>query len=268
MKKHYLLILVLSIALAALAKESQLSVSANTMSMDYTEFNLDGSFADSEKTDALAGFSLNYTTRINDGLDGEDAFLDIDFSRYQGNTRYDGFYLDAFGTIIGPANNLTTKNTITDSSISYSETKKLDQALWSVRLGIGYRLWERELADGHNEQYAWPYGSISLRINGNIFSDDNIGILAEYHRAISPKMKSNMLGTFDLGRTDGYSISIPWIHTITPEWALKFAYSYQTWDIEMSNKILFHDGPVLKTVHEPRSESHFNIFNAALMYYY
>ena len=258
MKKHYLVILVLSIALAALAKESQLSVSANTMSMDYTEFNLDGSFADSEKTDALAGFSLNYTTRINHGLDGEDAFLDIDFSRYQGNTRYDGFYLRT-GL---PANNLTTNNTITDSSIGYSETRKLDQALWSVRLGIGYRLWERELADGHNEQYSWTYGSVSTGISGNIFPTDNIGIFAEYHRAIYPKIKSNIFGTFDLGRTDGYNISIPWIHTITPSWALKLVYTYQTWDIEKSNTL--YGG----TVWEPRSESHFNIFNAALMYYY
>lgn len=257
MKKHYLIILVLSIAFAALAKESQLSVSANTMSMDYTEFHLDGSFADSEKTNALAGFSLNYTTRINDGQDGGDSFLDIDLSLYQGNTRYDGFYLSTGA----PANNLITKNTITDSSIGYSETKKIDQALWSVRLGVGYRLWERELADSHNEQYAWPYGSLSLGINGNIFPDDYIGILAEYHRAMSPKMKSNIFGTFDLGRTDGYSISIPWIHTITQEWALKFAYTYQTWDIEHST--VHSDG-----WYEPRSESNFNIFNAAFIYSY
>lgn len=261
MKKHHLLILVLSIALTASADDSQLSVSVNTMSMDYTEFNQDGSFADSEKADALAGFNLNYTVRISDGYGEEDSFLDIDFSQYQGNTRYDGFYLDSLGNVTGPANNLTTKNTITDSSIGYSETRKLDQALWSVRIGMGYRLWERILADGHNEQYSWTYGSISSEISGNIFPNDNIGISAEYHRAFSPKMESNQHGTFDLGRTDGYSISVPWVHTITPTWAIKFAYTYQTWNIEHST--VHSDG-----WYEPRSESHFDIFNAAVMYFY
>lgn len=258
MKKYHLIALILSVALTALANDSQLSISVNSMSMDYTEFTLDGSFADSEKADALAGFTLNYTTRINEG---EDSFLDIDFSRYQGNTQYDGFYLDNFGHITAPANNLTTHNTIINSSIGYSETKKIDQAFWSVRIGIGYRLWERELAGGHNEQYSWAYGSLSTEISENIFPNDNIGISAEYHRAIFSKMKSNILGTFDLGRTDGYSISIPWIHTITPEWALKLAYTYQTWDIEHST--VHSDG-----WYEPRSEAHFHIFNAALMYYY
>jgi len=105
MKKHYLLILVLSIALTASADDSQLSVSVNTMSMDYTEFNQDGSFADSEKADALVGFNLNYTTRIGNREDGEDSFLDIDFSRYQGNTRYDGFYLDSLGNVLTTSQN-------------------------------------------------------------------------------------------------------------------------------------------------------------------
>lgn len=261
MKKYHLLILILSIALPALAKDNQLSLSVNTMSMDYTEFTLAGSFADSERTDALAGFGLNYITRISDGLDGDGGFIDIDFSRYQGNSRYDGFYLGALGQVTGPANNLTTKNTITDSSIGYSETKKFDQALLSMRLGMGYRLWERDLAGGHNEQYSWSYGSLSTGINGNIFPDDNIGISAEYHRAFSPKMESNQYGTFDLGCTDGYSISVPWVHTITPSWAIKFVYTYQTWDIEHST--VHSDG-----WYEPRSESNFNIFNAALIYSY
>jgi hypothetical protein len=257
MNKFNALVSILFSTVCAFASDSELSISVNTMSMDYTEFNPDGSFADSEKTDALAGFSLNYTTRISDGLDGDGGYLEIDFSRYQGNTRYDGFYLYTGA----PANNLTTNNTITNSSIGYSETKKLDQALWFVRLGIGYRLWERILADGHNEQYVWPYGSISTGLSENIFPDDTIGISVEYHRAISPKMKSNMFGTFDLGRTDGYNISVPWIHTINPSWDFKLAYTYQTWDIEKS------------TIHpdkffEPRSESHFNIFNAALIYHY
>ncbi len=261
MNKYNTLIYILFSTVCAFANDSELSISINTMSMDYTEFNTNGSFADSEIADALFGFGLNYITQISDGFDGDGGFLDIDFLRYQGNSRYDGFYLNSDGTINSPVNNLTTKNTISEGSIGYSETKKLNQALWFVRLGIGYRLWERILADGHNEQYVWPYGSISTGLSENIFPNDTIGVSAEYHRAFSPKMESNQHGIFDLGRTDGYSISIPWIHAISPSWDLKLAYTYQTWDIEKS------------TVHsdkwfEPRSESNFNIFNAALIYNY
>jgi len=259
MQKHTLLILALT--LSALAHENEFTFGLSSMSMHYTEFDLDGSFVDSEKTNALAGLNLNYSTRISDGLDGEGGLFDMDFSLYQGNTRYDGFYVDRYGNITGLANNKTTKNIITDSSIGYSETMRLDQVLWFARIGIGYRFWERELEGGHIEDYKWSYGSLSTGISGNLFTNDNIGISAEYHRAFSPKMESNMFGTFDLGRTDGYSISVPWVHTISPSWALKFDYTYQIWNIEHS------------TIHsdnryEPRSESSFNTFNAALVYRY
>lgn len=264
-KKYPLIIFILSIAVATLAneknKDDQLTISVNTMSMDYTEYDLSGSFADSEKTDSIAGFGLNYATRIGNGIFGENGYFDVDFSLYHGDTRYDGFYLDNNGNIIGSANNLTTTNTITDAGFGYFETQKLSQALFFTRIGLGYRLWERDLSDGHNEKYSWAYGSLSTGLSGNIFPKDNLGISAEYHRAFSPEMKSNRFGTFDLGHTDGYCISIPWIHTITPSWALKFTYAYQTWDIEHST--VHSDG-----FYEPRSESHFNIFNAGLTYRY
>lgn len=258
MKKHYLILSVLFIAMTSLAKENKLSVSMNTMSMDYTEFNSDGSFADSEKADALVGFTLNYSTQIRKR---ENSFLNIDFSRYQGNTRYDGFYIDAFGNITGPANNLTTINTITDSSISYYETKKSNQLAWFARFGIGHRLWVRDLSGSHTEKYDWSYAAISTGINWNIVPSNTIGVSAEYHKAFSPTMKSNQHGTFNLGNTDGYNISIPWTYTITPSWAIKLAYTYQTWNIEHST--VHSDG-----WYEPRSESNFNLFNTALIYTY
>ncbi|MDD5158779.1 MAG: hypothetical protein PHI47_01910 [Sulfuricurvum sp.] len=259
MKKYTLLIL--AFAISAFANDQELRLSVNTMSMDYTEFNFDGSFADSEKTNALAGLSLNYSTQISDGIFSDGGYFDVDLSLYQGNTRYDGFYLDSNGNITGPANNKTTKNIITDSSIGYSEAKRLSNALWVTRLGIGYRFWERALEGGHTEDYAWSYGSLSTGISGNLFTNDNIGISVEYHRAFTPKMESNQFGVFDLGRTDGYSITVPWVHTISPSWAFKFTYMYQTWNIEHSS--IHSDNR-----YEPRSESNFNIFNAGLVYCY
>lgn len=260
MKKHRLIILFLSIASAAVAsdvkKESELSISVNTMSMDYTEYHEDGDKIDSEATDSLPGFTIGYKTHTNDGLYGDGGFVDTELSHFSGDTTYIGSYQGGtYGELKG-----TTHNSITDAAIGYSENMTVGPGLWFVRIGMGYRLWERELLDGHNEKYYWPYGSLSTGLSGNLSPDDNIGLSAEYHRAFSPEMKSNILGTFDLGRTDGYSISIPWVHTITPSWALKFAYTYQTWEIEKSNTV--------SGFYEPHSESYFNIFKAALIYRY
>ena len=261
MKKHHLLILVLSIAVSVFASDSELSISVNTISMDYMEYKDNGERFDSERANTLPGFFIGYKTRINDGGDGDCGYIDAGFSHFYGDTTYIGSYQGGnYGDLV-----TATHNRISEATIGYSENKVLDQALWSMRVGMGYRFWERVLNGGHNEQYVWPYGSLSTGLSGNIFPDDNIGISVEYHRAISPKMKSNMFGTFDLGRTDGYSISIPWVHTITPSWALKLAYTYQTWDIEKSNIIVDTTGiPWI----EPRSESNFNIFNAVLIYSY
>ena len=229
--------------------------------MDYTEYNEDDDKFGSETTDSLPGFTIGYKTRINDGLYGDGGFVDAELSYFDGDTTYTGSYQ---GGTYGDLKE-TTHNYITDTAIGYTENIIVGSALWFVRVGMGYRLWERELADGHNEKYKWSYGSLSTGVSGNILPDDNIGISAEYHRAFSPEMESNLLGTFDLGRTDGYSISIPWVHTITPSWAFKLAYTYQTWDIEKSNTIVDSYGSAWL---EPRSESHFNIFNAALIYRY
>lgn len=261
MNKYNTLISILFFTVCAFANDSELSISINTMSMDYMEYKTNGDKFDSETADDLPGFAISYKTRINDGLDGDGGYIDTGFSHFYGNTTYIGSYQG------GNYGDLTTitHNYISEATIGYSEDKTINEGLWTMRIGMGYRLWERILADGHNEQYSWPYGSISTGFSENIFRNDTIGIYAEYHRAISPKMKSNILGTFDLGRTDGYSISIPWVHAITSSLALKLAYTYQTWDIEKSNIIVDTTGtPWL----EPRSESHFNIFNAALIYHY
>jgi hypothetical protein len=220
--------------------------------MDYSEYS-GGTIVDSEKSDSLPGFGLQYKKQLNNG-----SYIDADFSQYHGDSTYVGYYLGSgghYGDVVA-----TTKNTISDGSIGYSEEKPFDNYLLAMRLGVGYRYWERALADGHTEDYEWAYGSAKLGISGYLTSKDTLGIAAEYHHAISPKMKSNMYGTFDLGRTDGFSIIVPWEHELTPSWALKFTYMYQTWNISQSDT---NSG-----YYEPDSESKFHTVNAALVYRY
>ena len=255
MKKYTLLIL--AFAISAFANDRELSLSINTMNMDYREY-VGGTIVDSEKANSLPGFGLQYKEKINDTSDGMRSFVDIDFSQYYGDTTYVGFYLNSgghYGDVTA-----TTKNTISDGSIGYTEDKMYDNYLLSMRIGVGYRFWERALADGHTEQYKWPYGSVKMGVSADLSNQDNLGIAAEYHHAISPKMESNIYGTFNLGRTNGFSVSVPWEHTLTSSWAFKLTYMYQTWNIGQSDS---NAG-----FYEPDSESKFHTINAALVYRY
>ncbi|MDD2368324.1 MAG: outer membrane beta-barrel protein [Sulfuricurvum sp.] len=259
MKKHKLIVLFLSLAVASFAHENEFSFGLSSMSMDYMEYKDNGDKADSEKADTLPGFTLSYKTSISNG-----GFIDADFSQYYGNTNYVGSALNNPNGQYGDVT-ATTESTISDGSIGYSEQKIYDNYLVFMRLGIGYRNWERALSDGHTEEYKWPYGTVKLGFLGNMTGNDTLGLSAEYHQAFSPQMKSNKYGTFDLGRTDGFSIIVPWEHTLSANWALKFTYMYQTWDIKKSNTLPYQSSQI---VWEPRSESNFNTFNAALVYRY
>lgn len=259
MKKHNLIVLILSLAVASFANENEFSFGLTSMSMDYMEYKDNGDNFDSERADTLPGITLGYKTRMDNG-----GFIDIDFSRYFGNTNYIGSDLKNPNGQYGDLT-ATTESTISNGSIGYSEQKIYDNYLVFMRLGIGYRNWERALADGHTEEYKWSYGTVKLGFSGNMTGNDTLGLSAEYHQAFSPQMKSNKFGTFNLGRTDGFSIVVPWEHTLTPNWALKLTYMYQTWDIEKSNILHYPDSSI---AWEPRSESSFNTFNAALVYRY
>lgn len=259
--KHKLIILILSLAAVSFANENgkhtQLGFSINAMNMDYREYS-GGTILDSEKSNSLPGFGLQYKEQITSTSNDIKSFIDIDFSQYYGDTTYVGFYLNSggdYGDVV-----TTTKNTISDGTIGYSEEKMYNNYQLSMRLGLGYRFWERALADGHTEQYKWPYGSVKVGISADMSNQDNFGLAAEYHHAISPKMDSNIYGTFDLGRTNGFSVSVPWEHTLNASWAFKLTYMYQTWNIGKSN---LNSG-----YYEPDSESKFHTVNGALVYRY
>jgi hypothetical protein len=252
MKKHILFILACSIS--AFATQTELSISVNTMNMDYREYNK-GSIVDSEKSKSLTGVGLQYKHQLSN----THSFIDVDYALYHGDTDYVGSVLYDPHGVYGDIRS-TTDNIISDSSIGYSQEKLFDNYLVSMRLGVGYRFWERALSDGNTEQYSWPYGTVKLGISGNMSGKDTLGVSAEYHQAFSPQMNSNKFGTFDLGRTDGFSIIVPWEHTLSPVWALKFSYMYQTWNI---NKSDINGGYV-----EPDSESKFHTLNATLAYCY
>lgn len=243
----------------ATSDDTKLTVGFNLMSMDYMEYSQSGEKLDSEKSDALPGFTLGYQTRLLDGIDQDGGFIDLSFSHYQGTTTYTGSDLNnpngKFGDLV-----LQTTNKLNDGTLSYIQNMSAINLLFSLQGGLGYRQWDRILADGHEEAYKWFYGFIKAGATKNIFKHDNLGVSIQYHRALSPTMSSNLYGTFDLGDTQGYAISVPWTHQLNRLWDFQLNYTYKTWDISLSN--------VVSGMYEPRSESSFHTLGLAFIYKY
>lgn len=241
--------------------DSLFSFTINTLTMDYMEYKENGEYFDSERAHSIPGFTFGYTTGISDGLLGDRGLLDLEISSFQGETTYIGSKQGGnYGDLT-----TTSDNIITDTAIGYRETKRFDQMEFFTKAGLGFRYWERSLNDGYIEEYYWPYVALKTGIITEVFNNISLGVSLEYHKALHPKMYANFAGTFDLGRTDGYTLSIPFIYYISPSWAFKVAYSYQTWNIEKSNTIKDSLG---QSWHEPRSESDFNRFDFGFEYHF
>ena len=248
----------------AASDDTKLTVGFNLMSVDYMEYSQSGKKLDSEKSDALPGFTLGYQTRLLDGIDQDGGFIDLSFSHYQGNTDYVGSYQ---GGAYGDLSN-TTQNKLNDGILSYIQNKSAFNLLFSLQGGMGYHQWTRDLTGWQTEDYRWAYGFIKTGVSATISKKDNLAVFIQYHQAFGPQMEAKMQDgsslTFDLGRTDGYSISVPFTHKLNNLWDIKLAYTYTNWNIGRSNTLINSGSPWT----EPRSESSFHTLGLAFIYKY
>lgn len=245
MKSAASLMLLLSCALcSSLSADTQsdtLGIAFESLSFDYREFDSNGAIVDSEKSDFLPGIRLWYTLPL-----GNNDSIEADVSWFDGDTDYVGYYLGSGGSY-GDLRT-TTNNTIVEGSLSYSSHVPMNWGDVFLSLGVGYRYWERALADGHTEEYMWPYGKASLGGTLNLTGDDTLSASASYRYAFNPIMESNVYGTFDLGTTDGIEITVPWTHRINNRWSTEIRYTYSTWEIGRSDVVSSMVEPDSKTV--------------------
>lgn len=216
-------------------------ISFETLSFDYREYDTDGTILDSEKSDFMPGIRAWYSIPAGVGDS-----IEADFSWFGGDTDYVGFLLGSGGSYGDYV--ATTNNTLMEGSLSYSTHAPTAWGDVFMSLGAGYRYWERALADGHTEEYIWPYGKLSLGSTADITADDTLSISASYQYAFDPKMESNVYGTFDLGTTDGIEITVPWRHRIDNQWSTEIRYTYSTWEIGRSDVVGIAVEPDSKTV--------------------
>jgi len=253
------------------AKESGYSLSAALvgMSMDYREYGVtDNSgygvydapksmdtILDSEKStlDGIVGgdFSFAYC----EVLESQNyMILSINMMIVGGETEYLGSYIGSTGGYGSVAN--TTKDIITDTSIEYSYTQVFDSKIeLSYGVGLGYRLWRRELSSSQVEDYAW-YSIRPMLGIGYSFSKFSIGSRIEYQYAISPKMtllqnSQHSDISVNLGAANILQVAIPFKYELDDTIDLFVEYTYENQIIDKSDRATLNNSYIW----EPRSEA-------------
>ncbi|MBL1243622.1 MAG: hypothetical protein COA39_004380 [Sulfurimonas sp.] len=260
--KFIFLVLLFSSTLAA--KESGFSISGSLvgMSMNYTEYGVQGEynapkskekFLDSEKS-TISGIiggeiKLMYTKVLTSK---NYAQLGVKMMYLEGNTDYDGFYLVSGKPAVG-----ITKNKVLDTDIDYLFTLVYSSGLEvSYGMGLGYRSWRRELRPSQVEVYSWY--SIRPKIGvGYNFYKFHVGAIAEYQYGINTQMSVNNPDlVLNLGAANIARLTIPLKYKINSNWEIFAEYVVDLQIIEKSDLAYFNEGTTRYQIWEPRSEAY------------
>ena len=205
----YIFLLFILITTNIFAKDTPFtaSVSLVSMSMDYTEYDQQGKFLDSENSSYLelggVEVSLGYSISGDSSSSSEIIF---NLMILVGDSTYNGSYIESGLPAVG-----TTVNTIVDRDISYKQSRFINDKLEiSYGVGLGHRYWERMLSLSQVEVYTWysirPMFGISTINNDKL----NFGMLIEYQHGFDTRMSAfNPNHTFTLGGADILEISFP-----------------------------------------------------------
>ena len=238
----YLCIFFIFTATSIFAKDTPFttSVSFVGMSMDYTEYDLNGKFLDSEESSYLdvtgVEIGIGYTLSQDISSSSEVKF---NFMILGGETKYKGFYI-ATGL---PASSVT-QNTIIDTDISYQRSNRFNNGIeLCYGIGLGYREWERALSASQVEVYSWYSLRPMIGVNTNITDVLNIGLLVEYQYGFETKMSESSLNhTFTLGGADILEISLPFSYEYNKDLDLFFEATFQKQMITKSDRLYTGNG--------------------------
>ncbi|MFK5937993.1 MAG: hypothetical protein QM497_06290 [Sulfurimonas sp.] len=239
LKAVLFLLLLTSMELSAVEKDSKVAISLISMRMDYREYDNSGSILDSEKSNFLdiAGIGLKYSYKL---LKAEDTYsqIDVNYMGVYGHTDYVGSFLGSGN----PYGSVTSKthNSVHDIEVVYKKYHYMGGPFeLHYGLGVGYRSWKRELSASQIETYKW----FSLRplIGLQILSTKvlSFGIETQYQYGINPTMdSSNPSASFDLGSADIIQVdmNINYIYNSDIDLFTKFRFEEQS--IDRSNVVV------------------------------
>lgn len=230
------------------------SIALAGMGMHYTETDMQGNFADSEKSKSLLGFEANYAIDLNCNSIGCPT-LQAAFSAYSGETDYEGSYFESGEPITS-----TTFNILYD--LDFGVIQKTDGSFLDLHygLGIGYHAWYRELSSTQNELYYWWYIAPELGISKTFGENFSIGLSMKYKYALLAEMLANDLDEpFTLGDTGTIELTLPLKYQLTKKVALFSEWTYAKQKIGRSD---FQNGTIggkyYEGIYEPDSVDYQN----------
>ncbi len=259
-------ILFLSVTVSSILLANSLEITLSTLKFNYKEYS-SGKVVDSVNSsfNNLPGINIKFTKKIGKFI------LNPNFEYNRGITHYSGSTWGGTPIFLTSHNvYLYNLNLIGKYNLFGNKTSIRKHNLY-IMGGLGYRFWNRGKSDytgDFNEQYKWAYyllgGETKIQFNNKF----TIGLQACYQKAINPKMKAYLGSgvTYNLGKTDGYRISIPVKYALKTNYGIVFRYTYDYWKINKSdikNVTIFG---VSVSTWEPNSKTKNQYFNIGFYY--
>jgi len=241
---------------------NSLSVSFSGLKFDYKEYSK-GEVIDSEssKFNDLYGINFDYRYDINKNYK-INALLEYN----RGKTKYKGSTWGGTSLSNYKDNVYLINGKLNIECLWLSDVTKYARGNLYLAGGLGYRFWNRgksDYAGDYNEKYYWSYYNIGLK--EDIFAGViQTGFAVYYHKAVNPKMKADLYGTttFNLGKTEGYRVKIPFIYMMDKNYGLELSYMYDYWKIRQSNVVVKNG----VGMYEPESKTKNQYINFGIFY--
>ena len=232
--------------------------------MNYTERDQVGEILDTEKSMPyeMPGFELRvaYDAELSEKSFNQ---FEINFLSLSGETDYLGGVYDVNTQSFTPYPSYPSKtlNYIYDFSLDYAYSYALRKDLYFISgVGLGYRLWWRELSPSQVEVYRW--GSIRPKVGFSyLVGKIRLEAEVEYQLGFDTKMDvlanaENSQKTFNLGFADITQLGFNASYNLANDIDLLLEYCYEEQIIGASNSLPYSVGGVVQNFYEPDSTAH------------
>jgi hypothetical protein len=256
---HGLRSVVLLVLCALEVSAGTLEFGLKTTVYDYRETNAT-SLLDTETSDIgkVAGGYLRFHKILRENsLGGRDGF-ELYGSLSKGTTRYTGSALDS-GKPYGSLHS-STSNTYEDLQFNLTRNFMEYGLVYTLRAGLGYYEWERELSVSQVESYSWNYVQLGIGVSQTFDRAWKIAMDLNGHYGFNRTMEADFTGTehlqFDLGRVYTVRAGVPLTIPLSPERSLLFRLEYEYTKIGKSNVVSAYYEPdgTVKHWYEPASQ--------------
>jgi hypothetical protein len=241
------------------ASADTLEFGLKTTYYNYRESNgtalLDTETADLGK---IAGGYLRFNMTLRENSAGDYDRFELYASRTAGTTLYTGSVLGS-GM---PYGSLRSRTADIYEELQFNLTRSLrqDALLYTIKAGVGYYEWERELSTSQVEVYSWNYVQLGIGVSQTFGRDWEIAMDLSGHYGVNRTMEADFTGVehlqFDLGRVYTVRAGVPLTIPVKADSAVLFRLEYEYTKIGQSNVVSAYYEPEdrVRQWYEPDSQ--------------